>query len=665
MSLETATALREWFLLLPVLALLFIPGLGPAWLFSRRRDLSIPWLLSLSFSWGVSWCAVLAMGAWLLRLGLDVVVWGYAAAIPGSIALIWRDVRRNGLPKDSDRGLQGLVAAAVAWVVAAVQGPWWFGTSDNFFHIAASRSLLTTGRPIVTDPFFGLESRIPDSTAGMWNTVQAVITRLVFMDIAFAYRALTAASALAVVLAFWVLVREVAGRDSAATIATVGYFVAAWYTDLRAFAYPNKVSIALAFVTVALAFRIVSERRRSWMFAASGAGLATLAVHLASGQIQLLCMMGIAIAVGVLSIVRKDSEERRLDRKAALMIVASICLMVLPALPTLFARVMALKGSLVLGEDSFIWAGDQIKSGVLGIRYVTPGGFDFGGPLLFWLTLVAAVFAIVYSVRTGSRRAASAVPLMCTAHVITLFPLVSTPWLIASSYMLARMVELLRFSPFIAIAFVLGTIEVDGMRRYGRVLGSLILAIAIVQSFPYTLSTYAQGEGSVRRGAIWSIPEARARDMRKAYGYAEIAQMRRLVGNTYPTVVSDPDSAYHLMGLVPVAVVPSLPTHTPVFIDRNEVADRVADMEEFFAPGTSDVRRAEILDHYGADYVFFRLYISGYQTRDELLADTAMYEVMVRNDDIMLLKVKKDVARERASGAAGEPGGTPEQPKAP
>ena len=665
MSLETATALREWFLLLPVLVLLLAPGLGPAWLFARKSGLSLPWTLSLAFSWSVAWCSVLAMGAFLLHLSLDVVVWGFALAIPVSVVLVWRDVRANGAPADTKRGVPGLATAAVAWLVAALQGPWWFGTSDNFFHIAASRSLLATGRPIVTDPFYGLSSRIPDSTAGMWNTVQAVITRLVFMDIAFAYRALTAASAFAVALAFWVLLREISGRDFSATVATGAYFVAAWYTDLRAFAYPNKVSIALAFITIALTVRVVSDPRAKWVVATAAAGLSTLAVHLASGQIQLLCMLGICVSLGVLSLVRHDAEERRGARRAALLVIASIGLMILPALPTLFARVMALKGSLVLGEDSFIWAGDQIKSGPLGIRFVEPGGFGFGGPVLFWLTLALAVFAVVYAVRTGSRRAATAVPLMCTAHVITLFPLVSIPWLLASSYMLARMVELLRFSPYIAIAFALGTLDIDAMRRPARVLGGILLAAALVTSLPYTLSTYVQGEGTVRRGAIWSIAEARARDMRTAFGYAEIAQMRRLLGNSYPTVASDPDSAYHLMGLVSVAVIPSLPTHTPVFIAREDAATRIDEMNEFFKAGTSRVRRAQILALYDADYVFFRRYISGYQTRDELLADREMYEVVVRNDDIMLLRVNKHLARTRAEESDSAPADGSPQPEAP
>lgn len=656
MSLETATALREWFLALPVFALLFLPGLGPAWLFARKNELSGAWVLSLAFAWGVAWCSILAMGAFLVHLPLDVVVWGFALAIPLSVALVWRDLRERGVPENLRSGRWGILTAALVWVVAAIQGPWWFGTTDNFFHIAASRSLLVTGRPIVTDPIFGLESTIPDSTAGMWNTLQAVITRLVFMDIAFTYRALTAASAFAVAIAFWVLVREISDRDSSATIATVAYFVAAWYTDLRAFAYPNKVSIGLVFVTIALALRLVSDPRARWVVATAAAGLSTLAVHLASGQLQLLCVAGICIALGVLSLVRSDAKERHDARKSAVMVLASIVLMVIPALPTLFARVMALKGSLVLGADSFIWAGDQIKTGPFGIRFVEPGGFDFGGPVLFWLTLAVAVFAIVYAARVGSRRVAAAVPLMCMAHVITLFPPLSTYWLLASSYMMARMVELLRFSPYVAIAFALGTIDRDSMRRPARALGWILLIAAIVVSIPYTRSTYVQGEGAIRRGAIWSMAEARERDMRKAFGYSEIAQMRTLVGDSYPTVASDPDSAYHLMGLVSVAVIPSLPTHTPVFIDRREVAKRVDAMNEFFTAGTDRARRAEILDRYDADYVFFRLYISGYQTRDELLADSEMYEVVVRNDDVMLLRVNKTLAKTLAKTLVDDPG---------
>lgn len=642
MTPETMLALREGLLLPPVAALLLLPGIGPAWVFARRRRLSAPWMLSLAFAWSVAWCSAAAAAAHLVGLPLNAVILAYVAAIVGSLVLVVMDWRKRGRPHMRRRDLGGVVVALGAALVALAQGPWWFGTTDNFYHLAASRSLIAKARPIVTDPFFGLDVRTPDSTSGMWNTISAVVARSLRVDVATPYAAMTAFSAFAVMLAFWLLAREVSRKPWAATVATVAYFVAAWYTDMRAFGFPNKISIALLFTTLALLVRCAAQPHRRWMLAIGVTGLAGLAVHLASGELELLCAAGVALALGALALVRTAPGERRVITAAAARVLGGIGLMVLPLSPILALRVSAVFDSGVMGEDSFVWAGEQLLSGPFGIRFVTPGGFDFGGPWLFWLTLALGILAAAHAVRTGDRRSAALVPLVLLAHVISALPPVSTLALNLSSYMVARLVELCRFAPYLALAWGFGFVGTATERRLGRALALATLIAALVSAVPYLRSTYVQGEGIERRGAKWSVAEARERDMRKVYGFEEISVMRTYVGNSYPRVAADADSSYHLMGLVPVAVVCALPTHTPVFMSGEELRARNTDMERFFSSEATRQERIEILKRWDIDYVFVREYLNGVVTRRAIDDDDELFKLIVRNDRILFLQVNRD-----------------------
>lgn len=654
MSQAAVIMVKEWALALPVMLVLLAPGLGPAWVFARKRSLPVSWMILLAFAWGVAWVSVAGICAYLMRWSLSVVVWAYAAAIPVSVALIVADIRKKGLPGELDADRQGLGIAVAAWITALVQGPQWFGTPDNYYHLAASRSLLVTGRPIVTDPFFGLETRTPDATAGMWNTMQAVVSRLVVADVASVYTGLTAFSACAVVLAFWLLARELSESPGAASVATLAYFVAAWYTDFRPFGYPNKVSIALAFIVLAIIVRVVREPRAGWVLAMGVTGLSVLAVHLASAEMELLCAGGVVVSCLALSLVRSSDVERKAARAAAGRVAAGVALMLAPVLPVLVARVIAAAGSPVMGRDSFGWAGDDVLAGPWGMRLVTPGGFGFGGPWHFWLTLALAVLALIYMFRFRDRTTAVLVPIVLMVPVLTVFPPVSTFALNTSSYMVARMVELFRFAPFIAAAWGLGRLErwSAGSRAIAltRALSALLIVTTLIIALPYVISTYWQGKGLERRGSKWSFSESWKRDMRKVFGFAEIFEMRRLFGDTYPRVLSDDDTTYHLMGLVPISVVASLPTHTPVFLPASEVFARNEDVKRFFGETASHQERAAILKRWDVDYVVVRDYMVGVNTRQAIMADTNLFERVLANDEIILLRVNRSAVDAAVGG---------------
>ena len=640
MTQEATIALKEWVLAVPVTLLLVLPGLGVGYVFAARNRLSHAWAVAAGFTASAAWLSACAMGAFYAGLSLDVLTIVYVAAIPVSAWLAWRYARPLE-PGVTGWGAGGLLLSLLAALTALWQGPWWYGTPDSYYHIAASRSLLATGRPLVTDPYFGTASALPDSTAGMWNTVQAVVTRVLGTDIASLYRGFTAFGAAAVILAFWLLARQVSRSDRAATLATLGYGVLAWYTDFRAFAYPNKLSISFAFLAIALLVALAEKPARDLLPAAGVAGFVALTVHLASGELALLAGGGILVMLAVVALSRRSAEDTRQAWLAARRVALALGLMVLLSLPTLYPRVAALAGSTVLGEDSFIWAGEQIIEGLpLGTRIVTPGGFDFGGAWLFWATAAIGAYMVYALVKGEGHRTAAAIPLALMAHAITVVPPLSTVALNFSSYMVARMVELLRFSPYLALAWALGDLP-RRLRPGARLLGLVLLLVAIVTAIPYVRFTYVQGEGEERRGNLYSVQTAWDLDMRRQWGFTGIAMLREAVGDEYPIVAADPLVSYHLAGLADVAVVASLDTHLPVFMDRDEVHERYDDMERFFTLDMDQAERLEVLERWDAEYVFvWRARKDSVELMEIFNAEPA-FEPVVDTSSIALFRVDR------------------------
>lgn len=641
MTQEATIALKEWVLAVPVGLLLALPGLGLGYLFAARNRLSHAWALAGSFTLSAAWLSIVAIVAFYTGASLTAVTVAYAAAIPVSLWIAWRFARRM-TPGVTGWGAPGLVLGLVAGVTALWQGPWWYGTPDTYYHLAASRSLLVTGRPLVTDPFFGTASTLPDSTAGMWNTMQAVIAQILGTDVASLYRAFTGMGAATVILAFWLLARQVSKSSTAATLATVAYGGAAWVTDFRAFAYPNKLSISFALLAIALLVSIAEKPRRDTVLATAAAGFVALTVHLASGELTLLAGGGILVILALVALGRRHVDDKRMAWRAAGGVLAGLVLMVALSLPTLYPRVAALSGSSVLGEDSFIWAGDQLIEGLpLGTRMVTPGGFDFGGPWLFWATAAIGALMILALVKAAGHRTAAAIPLVLMAHAITVVPPLSTIALDFSSYMVARMVELLRFSPYVALAWSLGDLK-PAFRWPARVLGMLLLVTAVVTAIPYVRFTYVQDAGEERRGNLYSMDTARELDVRRQWGFSGIQMLREEAGDSYPIVAADPETAYHLAGLVDVAIVASLDTHLPVFIDRDEAAQRKDDMERFYSLDVTPEQRLEILERWDAEYVFVWLTQPHSTDLMIVLREEPALETVIDENSIALFRVDRD-----------------------
>lgn len=631
------TALTEALLTPVVLLLVLAPGIGPAVAFARRSGGDRAWALAAAFGFSVAWCSVVATSAHYLDFDLGYVVAAYAAA--GVASMGWAVAQgflHRGLPRG---GRPGILLAAAAGVTAWLQGPWWFGTPDTYYHLAAARSLLATGRPLVTDPFFGTASTQIDPTAGILQTLLAVMSRLsANADVALLFRPLTAVSAGALVLAFWLLARRLAGSARVASVMAVAWVVGAWFTDLRDFGYPNKVSISLALTVIALMAWTGAERRREVTLTAAGVGFAAFAMHIAAAELIMLCGAAIGVALLVASAVSHGSESRDL-RAGAGHVGVALGLMMLAAAPTLVPRLSAIQGSDLLGAGSLIRVADQVRAIAPWWRYVVPGGFDFGGTWAFLTVAVLGLLATARLRRPGAAESAATAAIALLVPVITFVPPICTWALDFSAYMVARMVEVLRFAPYAAAAWSLGLAE-RAERRGVRLVSALLVGAMLLSGLPYLRSTYIADPAHRRRGHLYTIREARARDLRIALGLHGMKRVREIVSSGYPVVMADAEGGYYLMGLAPVAVVASLETHTPLFIGRSEYETRLRDTEEFFTPGTTPERRAELAEQYGARYAFvYRGQLDAAKLDAELRADPR-YEVLAEGDGFTFLGVR-------------------------
>lgn len=629
--------LREWAMVFFTFPLLMLPGLAIAYGISRRRGWGLVWVVLLSIGFTFALDAALEVVAYYLGLGLTFVTWGHALAAAGScLWLVWK--RPVFLGADA-HGLSGIVLAAIAAVGALIQQPWWFGTPDTYYHLAAARSVDVANLPLVTDPFFGIGSKIIDATSGSLHPVMAVISRLSGTDVATGYASLTAFGAALVILAFWTLAHELLSSPRIADLATVGYVIGAWFTDFRAFAYPKQLSLGLAFIAIALIVRL-ARGRDGYTFASLGAvGFGTLAMHLGSAELVLL--VGCAIAVGslVAATLERDVRKRRAWRDGAVRIALAMVMIAILAMPVLLPRIASLDGTSVLGSDSITNAAAEIVDLPLGMRIMVPGGFGYEDAAVIWVTMLITAVVAWKSFRVRRKNDVVLLSMLLLVPALTVFPLTATPALDLSSYMVMRMLQLLRFTPYLALGWAVAEYAAD--RRLWRgalVLGS-VLAIAVV-SASFIRTTYVQWEGGLVYGKhVCSIATSQECDIRTAFGRDIIDVVRDEAGPSYARVMASQISGYHLMGLADITIVASMPTHSPVFMPTDEAESRRADVDRFFSPDTSANVRKQLAEKYDVDYVFVSDVVDSRAVRDEIVSQRDVFEPVHIGDRSVLLRL--------------------------
>ena len=634
----TQIVAREWLMTPLVIALAVLPGLGFAAVAARRVRLSWPETVVASFAFSVAATSAVATLAYYVGLSLNVVLGVYVALIPISLALFVAEYRGGHLEKPSlERA--GLIVGGVAALLAMIERPWFRSGADSFYHMAATRSLLATGRPLVTDPFYGTATNVLDPTSGVLHTMQAIFSRTLSTDISTLYMGVTALGAGMIMLAFWVLSRRVGGSARAATIASVAMAAVAYHFDFRVMAYPKHVSEALLFLGIALLVRLIEEPRAALVAVAVVVGLATTTMHLAAAEMLFLSGGFLLLALGVLAVAERirRRDDVRWGRAFAAVGVALV-LVALVSVPVLLPRVGALSGSSVMGGESLGDLASQTFA-IGGIDLVKPGGMYTGGPLLFVALLALIVLAAPSAFRDREPQALAAFALMAMIPLTLNDPLITPVALHFSSYMVARLAALMRFMPFVGIAWALGK-RLPGREKLLPFAAAAAIALAVIGAAPdlYATATGTYLPGFPRGLDVYGLGATLTRDLRQEWGVDTLARMRAAFGNAYPVVAADPLTSYYLAGLEPVALVATQAAHSPAFIESREGPRRRADMDAFLSPATTPAERLAIVRRYHIRYVAVWK-VEEPSLEAIVMAQPALFRPVVMSSEIDLFQV--------------------------
>jgi hypothetical protein len=633
-----ALVAREWLMTPLVIALAVLPGLGFAGVAARRIRLSWPETVAMSFAFTVAMTSAVATLAYLTHLHLNVVIGAYLAFIPVSLVFFVREWR-NGHLKHPDLEPAGLLIGGAASLIAMLERPWFRSGADTFYHVAATRSLLVTGRPLVTDPFLGTDPPVLDPTSGVWHTIQAVFSRTLATDISTLYLGITALGAGMIMLCFWILVRRVGGSARAATIASAAMAVVAYHVDFRVMAYPKHVSEALVFLGIALLVRLLDEPVWPVVGVAAVVGMATATMHLAAAEFLFLAggflVLGLVFA---LVMERLVARERWWDRQL-LMVLAALALVAVLSVPVLLPKVGALSGSSVMGAESYLDLRDHVMH-VGNFDVVKFGGMFTGGPLVFFPMLVLLGFAAPAAFRDRDPHALAAFALVAMIPVVLNDPFFTPFALRFSSYMTARMAALMRFLPFVLVAWVLGRPLRGREQLMGRLAG-VCIALAVVGAGPDLVATVSGWQPPMfQRGLdVFGLGATWAYDVRASWGPKELERMRTLFGNTYPVVAAEPHTGYYFCGLEPVAVVAPKLSHAPAFIEGKDGPKRRLDMERFFDRWASESERREIARRYGVRYAVVWRSRTGPEVEQGMLKQSSLFKMAVSSPTLDLLEV--------------------------
>lgn len=630
----------EWLTMPLLVALCALPGLGLAAVASRRVTMDRAEFAGLTFAASVSVVALLATVCWYAGVGIAVLAWACVAACAGGVTLFAREWRA-GLRDRLTVAPGALPIAVSAGLIAMLQRPWFHASSDIFYHVAAVRSLLTTGRVLVTDPIYGTPTHVIDPTSGIWHTMQACLARLTGIEPSTIYLGAMGMGAAVLVLGAWSLLRRVTSSPVAVAAALALMAVGLYKMDLRVAAYPNIVSYGLAMMAIALFLRLLDDRSWWTVALAATATFATVSMHV--GSAELAGLAGAAIAawsvVAWFATRRRSGTDASYDGRAWLRVSVALAAGFGMGAPVLLPRLAALSGSSVIGESTFGVISDQVVHLPLGMSMMLPGNFLGPGSVL-WAGSALAAWAGWRALRRRDTPALGAFAIASMAVLLLVFPPVATVVIGYSAHMARRLAKLLQFAPYVSMAWAIGL----GLRRWpsARRATAWIAGCLVGVSF---ISTTVVGV----HGTAWlprffgenSVVSAWRLDRRAWWGSGAMDAVRREVGDAHPVVAGDPITAYQLCGMLPVYTMDVLESHSPYHVEVLSGKQRRADAATLMATGTSESRRRAVLRQWDVSYVVVDPTVKDVRSLPELRAETDLFEVVVDTPHLVLLKVRR------------------------
>jgi len=592
------TDVSNLFATLVVLAFTVAPGLGMAWGLARRAGWDWPMVAAAAFAIGMTLVSAVALFARFLGLTLTFVLWtSLGLALVLTVAGVWLGRNGKALPVRP----QAFAIVGACGLLALFERPWMAWTSDTFYHLAAARSLVQTGRPLVTDPFYGTALKALDPTSGVWHTMLALWSKATGIDVIWFWPGAGAVGAAMVVLGFWLVARAIVRTDAAASIATAAFVVTSIYLDFRAFTNPGKVALSVAFV--AIVALVTLARTPSWPAVALAvvAGFATFSIHLASAQLVFVFAAVLCFWLAIATVVMRVRAGTWRWRPLAA-VVGTSAIMGLTAVPIVLPKADTVVGSSIT-TFAMRTAGDQIVFIMPKVFVVRPGAMIGGGAGLFYLAIALAIAAGVSALRDDEPAALPALALVGMPAFLLLNPPVTMPLLSWSYYITVRIAALLRFTVFAGIAWGLSRSEGARWRRTVAIVSIGAIVTALLVSLPLLGAVFDRNVSDARLGERYSVPVSRRADQRDIWNREALQQVRAKVGDGYPVVAADPVTGYYLVGLMPVAIITVPPSHTPFAIERLDGPVRSADTSAITDPATSPSLRRALLRKWKARWL--------------------------------------------------------------
>lgn len=572
------------------MVLAFVPGLPLAVGLGRRAGWDLPGTLTASFALQLATVGLVSLAAHYLSLSLAFVAWASLAIllVLGAAALL--PPRSLAMPRPA---VPALALGAACLALGVYERTWFHQSADAFYHLAAVRSLLIAGRPMVTDPFYGTGTRVLDPTSGVWHSVLAVWAWFTRVDVIDLWAGLPAIGSAITVVALWLLARRVSRSDLAATVAAAAWFFVSSAADVRWFAYPNRLSLGVAFVTLAALTALAADRRWPDAVLAVAAGFATLSMHLAAALLVAAAGLLLLAALAIAELVKQNGADR--DWRSCLGLAATGGAIAVLSAPALLPRVSVVAASAMM----------QYGKPRLTVLTKLPGGMMIDGsgalmrvgPVVLLLAAALAAVILVTALRKGEPSTIAAAAFAVLPIVLLLDPPVTTTLLRLSVYMTSRVALMLPFTMFVGVAWALGKPSPSvPMRLAAAILAIAVVAAGVVASWPDIQAAWSPS-------ALLSISKSRKNDIRRTWGEAAVAGMAAEFGRRYPVVAGDPQTAYYLSGVLPAAAVAVPVQHSPLAIEEADGEQRRLDMASLMGTSAPEAERRRILDRWNASYL--------------------------------------------------------------
>jgi hypothetical protein len=617
----------EWLVAIAFVAVCAMPGAGLAALATRRVRLDVVEFAGLSITLTIAALSAVATLVHFAGGGLWLVALAWALAVPAGTWALAREWRA-GLRARVSGEAGGLWLVGAVGLLAAAQRPYFFSNSDIFYHVAAVRSLVTSGRVFPTDPIYGTATTVMDPTSGVWHTLQAAFAMVSARDAVTVYAGALAVGALVLACGLWSLLRRVTGDPLVAHAVTLVSIALIHDMDIRTAGYPNQVSFGTALLAIALFSRLIDQRSGALVLLAAAAAFATETMHL--GSAQLVLVAGAVVAAFTLLPAAADRGRPRTATPAgAGRIAFALAAGTLPALAVMGPRLVALRGSTVLGEQALRILSRDVLTLPGGLEILRPGSYS--APVLVYFFAVACAAAAAY---VGTRRneagslTAGAVGLL--PGLLLNDPLITPLMLRFSAHMAYRLALLTRFSLLLGPAWVVGRIAAvrPWTRRWIFGLGVGAGAMLMVLSFV--------GFAPLEMG---SIADSWTKDVRSVWGADALAAARREIGYGTPAVAGGLVTTYQATGLLPVRAMAVLESHSPYHVEVVSGEERRADAETLMRADTSEATRRAILARWDVRYVVIGDSDPERETQASMLAQPGLFEPVVSSPGFTMLRV--------------------------